>query len=280
MKNYIKQTQSEMTLFGKIIISGSILLFLGFLIFLSGCQKIEEYKKYNKDGSSSKDKTNYYVRLTDAPGDFTQVNIDIQSVFVKTNGGKDIKLNVNPGIYNLLNFQNGVDTLIASGGLEPTTISQIRLILGNQNTVMVDSVLYSLSVPSGSQSGLKLQVHHELQAGVDYHVLLDFVANQSIVKTGNGKYMLKPVIRTIDSAISGSIKGIINPIGVATTISTTFNGVTYTTNADANGYFLLKGLPPGTYDLTITPIAPYSVQQVNGVIVIKGLNTNTGIINL
>lgn len=269
-----------MTAFGKIIISGSILLFLGFLLFLSGCKKIDEYRKYDQSGSSSKEKSNYYVRLTDAPGDFTQVNVDIQSVIIKTNGGKDITLNVNPGIYNLLNFQNGVDTLIASGGLDSTVINQIRLVLGSQNSVMVDSVLYPLTVPSGSQSGLKLQVHHALTPGVDYHVLLDFDANQSIVKTGNGKYMLKPVIRTIDSAISGSIKGMINPIGVATTISTTFNGVTYTTNADANGYFLLKGLPPGTYDLTITPITPYSVQQVNGVIVIKGLNTNTGTINL
>jgi hypothetical protein len=42
--------------------------------------------------------------------------------------------------------------------------------------------------------------------GIMYHVLLDFDANKSIVKLGNGGYKLKPVIRTVESAISGAIK--------------------------------------------------------------------------
>jgi hypothetical protein len=31
--------------------------------------------------------------------------------------------------------------------------------------------------------------------------------NKSIVKLGNGGYKLKPVIRTVETAISGAIKG-------------------------------------------------------------------------
>jgi hypothetical protein len=34
-----------------------------------------------------------------------------------------------------------------------------------------------------------------------YHVLLDFDANKSIVKLGNGGYKLKPVIRTVETAM-------------------------------------------------------------------------------
>jgi hypothetical protein len=46
-----------------------------------------------------------------------------------------------------------------------------------------------------------------------YTVLLDFDANKSIVKQGNGTYSLKPVIRTIEQAISGAVKGKITPVG-------------------------------------------------------------------
>jgi hypothetical protein len=43
----------------------------------------------------------------------------------------------------------------------------------------------------------------------------DFDANKSIVKLGNGGYKLKPVIRTVETAISGAIKGTITPIGIS-----------------------------------------------------------------
>jgi hypothetical protein len=249
------------------------------VVFFTACEKYELLKKKNQTSTSTA-AANYFVHLTDAPGNFTEVNIDIQSVLVKTSNGSEIELNVNPGVYNLLDFQNGVDTLIATGTLDSSSVSQIRLILGKNNSVLVDSVQYPLEVPSGSQSGLKLQVHHVLKAGVAYHVTLDFDANKSIVKTGNGRYKLKPVIRTIDSAISGSIKGMISPAGVSSTVSSYYNGDTLTTTPDINGYFLFKGLPAGSYDLNVTPISPYDTLDIKGVIVTIGNTTNVGTLKI
>jgi hypothetical protein len=60
------------------------------------------------------------------------------------------------------------------------------------------------------RSGLKLQVNQTLQEGI--MCTFDFDANKSIVKLGNGGYKLKPVIRTVETAISGAIKGTITPI--------------------------------------------------------------------
>src|ERR1017187_426348 len=142
-----------------------------------------------KSGSAS----TMSVRMTDGPGDFTAVNIDLQSVVVTGTGG-DVTLNTHPGIYNLLNFADGVDTLIATGGIAAGTISQIRLVLGPNSSVVVGGTSYPLSTPSAQQSGLKLQVHQTFQAGVAYEMLLDFDPNQSIVVQGNGTYQLKPVI--------------------------------------------------------------------------------------
>ena len=194
-----------------------------------------------------------------------------------------MQLNVVPKNYNLLELTNGVDTLIAVGGLGTTTVSQIRLVLGTGNTIMVDSVLYPLETPSGMQSGLKLQVHHELQAGVAYHVLLDFDANLSVHKTGNGKYILKPVIRVIDTALSGSIKGLILPVGVNSTVtaSDTAAGLTYTGSVDLiGGGFLLSGVAAGVYEITITPAAPYLPVTITSVTVVNGVVTDIGVVNL
>jgi hypothetical protein len=90
------------------------------------------------------------------------------------------------------------DTLIAFDSLvSAQMISQVRLILGDSNTVMVDSILYDLSTPSGQTSGIKLQVHTELLPDSTYVIMLDFDPEESVKQTGNGQYKLKPVIRTI-----------------------------------------------------------------------------------
>jgi hypothetical protein len=243
-------------------------LFLSVLAFFPAC---------NKDNN---DKAHLSVRMTDAPADYNAVMIDIQGVEVTGNDGSIILLHTNTGIYNLLAFSNGVDTLIASADLNAGTISQIRLILGSDNTVKVGNVVYHLSTPSASQSGLKLQVHQTFAAGVSYDVLLDFDANQSIVSQGNGEYQLKPVIRTIDAAISGSIQGHISPVSEGAVVTATSNGNTYTTVTNANGEFLMAGLSAGTYIVVVTPDLPLLPFTITGTVVSIGETTSLGSIVL
>lgn len=224
--------------------------------------------------------TPYHVRLTDAPGAYQQVNVDIQSVQV-TGQGQTISLKVNPGIYNLLDFANGADTLIATGGLTLQKVQQIRFILGSNNSVMADSVLYPLEVSSGSQSGLKINVHHSLQPGVAYEVLLDFDAHQSVVETGNGKFQLKPVIRAVEKAISGSITGTLSPTGVSAVIAATNTSGGYSTVADTvSGAFLIQGVPAGTYSVQIVPAAPHNSVNINGVNVVNGSPVSVGTVTI
>jgi hypothetical protein len=220
------------------------------------------------------------IRMTDAPGPYNAVYIDLQGVEITGNGGGAVVMNVNPGIYNLLNFSNGIDTLIATGALNVATVQQIRLILGPNNSVVVNNVSYPLSTPSAEQSGLKLQVHQTLQAGVMYNILLDFDANKSIVLQGNGTYSLKPVIRTIETALSGAIKGKITPIGTISYVTASLNSTSYSSNVTAGGDFLLMGIPPGIYSVTVTPALPLNPFTINNVMVTTGVTTNVGTINL
>jgi hypothetical protein len=221
----------------------------------------------------------YQVNMTDAPGPYKAVLVDIQGVEITGGDGKLTTMNINKGIYNLLDFSNGKDTLITTGTLDNANVSQIRLILGPNNSVVIDSLTYPLSTPSAEQSGLKLQVHQTLQAGVLYKVLLDFDANQSIVDMGNGAYKLKPVIRTIETAISGSIKGKILQAGSNATV-TVSTSIDYSSMVSPTGDFIVMELPPGTYKMTISPASPLKVVTQNNITVTTGITTNVGVIDL
>lgn len=220
------------------------------------------------------------VRMTDAPSNYDAVMVDVQGVEITGSNGSTIMLNTSVGIYNLLDFSNGLDTLIASGDLEAGTVSQIRLILGTNNTVIVDGVVYPLSTPSAMQSGLKLQVHQTFEPGISYSILFDFDANQSVILKGNGEFQLKPVIRTIDAAITGSISGTITPTGAIATITTSSSYMTYSTTTNADGEFLIAGLPAGIYNITVTPALPLLPVTLTGKIVTTGKITSIGIIVL
>lgn len=227
----------------------------------------------NKDNSSS-ETTKVKVHLTDAPGNYEQVNVDLTGIEFKMDDSTSVHLNVVAGVYNLLDLVNGVDTLIASDEVPSGKLSQVRLILGTNNTVMVDGIEYPLSTPSAQQSGLKLKMNSTLSPGVDYNLLLDFDANQSIVHTGNGTYQLKPVIRAISESTTGSVHGsIVTTLALPALVSVTYSAVIYTSVTDMNGNFLIRGLPAGTYSVIITPQLPFLPITIADVDVTVGIVT-------
>ncbi|NNT71410.1 DUF4382 domain-containing protein [Flavobacterium sp. IMCC34852] len=223
----------------------------------------------------------YKVRMTDDPGPFSEVNVDIQAVEVKGSNGQTVLLNTNAGVYNLLDYANGADTLIATSTLTDSRVNQIRLILGPNNTVVVDGQTYPLSTPSAEQSGLKLLINQDLVADIDNSILIDFDANASVIQTGNGTYKLKPVLRTVVAAISGNITGSIAPVGTLASVSATSTNslVVYTSTVDAEGNFRISGLPPGTYTVIITPLSPLLPVTQTDIVVEAGASTNIGVIN-
>ena len=116
-----------------------------------------------KESGASSSNSTLHIRLTDAPTHFDEVNVDIQEVKVKFEdhsgpGDGWVTLVTYPGIYNLLDYQNGVDTLLATGAYPFRIIKEIRFILGPNNTIVDAGVSYPLTIPSGSESGLKIKV--------------------------------------------------------------------------------------------------------------------------
>lgn len=76
-------------------------------------------------------------------------------------------------------------------------VSQVRLGVISAQLIFNDGTTSNLTVPSGGQSGLKVDVNQAVPKGGTLEVKLDFVANESIVLKGNGTYSLKPVLRVV-----------------------------------------------------------------------------------
>lgn len=261
----------------KISAYGMVKVLMGFLLMAASVFLLAFFLL-----SCSKDEgtTQLHVRLTDAPGDYQAVNIDIQGVEVHSEGGWKM-LNVENGIYNLLELSNGLDTLLATAELPVGHISQIRLILGNNNSVVIDDVIHPLSTPSAQQSGLKLNVQAELRVGILYVITLDFDAARSIVENGNETYSLKPVIRVLSEATSGAISGTTTPLEAAPAVFAIQGMDTVATSyTDDLGKFLLQGVPAGTYVVSFSPTAGYVSQQKENVIVTIGNITDLGVITI
>lgn len=192
------------------------------------------------------------VRLIDEPGDYDAVFVDVQDVVVKYNGSDDEVTigEINAGIYDLLELTGGVSVLLVDDEIPAGNISQIRLILGSENTIVVDGETLPLSTPSAEQSGLKIQVNQTLEAGIFYEFILDFDVDSSIVEQGNGGYKLNPVIRASTVAETGSIGGIVLPVGIQSMVTATSGSTEISAFANAAGEFVLSGVPAGTYTLT------------------------------
>ena len=92
------------------------------------------------------------IFLTDHPTPvFDSVFIDIQQMEVKleddsiANGGW-VTLNIHPGVYNILRFRNGIDTLFANGTLHNGRLRKLRLTLGDHNSVIKNGQSFPLQL--------------------------------------------------------------------------------------------------------------------------------------
>lgn len=239
---------------------------------------------------------NMTVRMTDAPGDYDEVNIDVQDVQVKVEAEMEADVdadgwvslnNVETGVYDLLELTGGISQILADSEVPAGYVSQMRLVLGTENTVVVNGELKPLNTPSAQQSGLKLQLNQELEEGENYAFLLDFDVEESIVSQGNGGYSLKPVIRLSAEADAGMVVGsVIIPASIETNVQSLVKlgneSVTISAYTDADGNFALNGVPAGTYDLEIIPEASsgLTVFAVNDIEVKPNETTDLGELEL
>jgi len=277
-------------------------LLLGIsLIFITGCisDLVVPENDLNSpatEGSSTNEspagglgtgKGTLKIYLTDAPGDYLEVNIIISKIegHITGDGEEEDK-----GSWEVLKEWSGglqvdliklddVSILLASLELEPNKYTQLRLFLmgGEEDAWVVlegsegPTSIEFLEIPSSANTGIKLNRPFEIVAGSITKLIIDFDAEKSVVETGNGKYKLKPVIHVTSETYSegeelpegsGSVSGSVSYyesgnlalVGIVGANIELSGGVYIFANTDTtleDGSFSLDNVPAGSYILNV-----------------------------
>lgn len=122
-----------------------------------------------------------------------QVNIDVQQVKVNYSDTTWVLLNTPQQVYNILDYKNGLDTVIANGTIPATSVvKQLKLVLGNNNTVKLGGKFFPLT-SMDTNNELTLKVDKKLNRYIE-HVTIVFDPANSVSMGLNGSYQLKPSV--------------------------------------------------------------------------------------
>ncbi len=284
-------------------------LFFGAIMAFAACFLMTACKKTVSDESGvppGKEQLSLY--LTDGPGLFDKVLIDIRSVKVLVDTGKNTRqhdnddwdhrgsndhkkdssfvwetLKITPGIYDMLTLRNGVDTLLASSAIAKGSIRLIKIEFGTSNSVVKDSVTYPLYLPSNAKGYvlIKLKGHEceEFRPGKK-RLWLDFDITRSIIQERDNKFYLRPVFHFFTVAATGAISGKIGPADgypVVTVFNATDTAYALPTK---DGNFKVRGIPNGTYSVFVNASNGYADTTITGVSVTAPKETSIGTIKL
>src|SRR5882724_4027211 len=142
--------------------------------FLTACHK--EASLSRSESQSAKELSVY---LTDDPCQYDSVLIDIRYVEVKIDTSKEHMdddhfgdndedgnddheqhdnfgfwdtLSIKPGIYNVMELRNGIDTLLGTANIPAGAIRKIRVTFGTNNTVYIGGVSHTLGLLPGTNN--------------------------------------------------------------------------------------------------------------------------------
>jgi len=205
--------------------------------------------------------------LTDAPAVFSKVDITFTEISVKVKDDTEdtwITVSDQEQTFDLLSLTGGLTALLGEETLEPGEYGQIRLLITAAEVFIVEGegddaidVRYTLQIPSGSASGLKIGKGFTIEEGELLELVIDFDAARSIHKLGNNDvYQLKPVLRLVAAEQSGAITGTVTPLTSGLTAyayaDLDSEPVASTAVDETTGEFTLAFLPAGSYTVTIT----------------------------
>ncbi|MEW5803355.1 MAG: DUF4382 domain-containing protein [bacterium] len=252
-----------------------ITLLCAFMLIFSACGENDTSNDIDNDNAGM---TGLSLKMTDsATEDYNAVWVTISEIEVQKDG-EDSKTVYPEGVsfpitVDLLSLQNGISTSLGLFDLEPGHYTQIRLHLGSEigeikgnetvqseyppqyaNCVYENDSCYELTIPSGYQTGIKLNRTFDIQEDILYELMLDFDARKSVHQTGSGSYKMRPTIRIIKVDLTGIIAGKSEPGAIITaqfqnqdacgTLS-----IAQTTTADETGNYQLSFLEPKTYTI-------------------------------
>jgi hypothetical protein len=224
---------------------------------------------------------------------FDSVFVDLRMLEVKLeddslqNGGW-VSLNIRPGVYNILRFRNGLDTLFATGVLPNARVRKIRLTLGTLNSVMKNGQSFPLRVKDEDRevivdipaTGFEIVAPDQVLFWIDFDASRSIQEDNSGPGNGNG-YRLRSHLKIFTRSQSGRIEGRVFP-RQANAIVMAIHG-TDTTMAipeTDDGEFKIVGLNAGTYKVFFDGQNNFHDTTINNVVVRNREDTHLPLITL
>lgn len=231
-------------------------------------------------------KSQIQVMLTDDPSQFfDSIFIDIRKVEIKVEDSAGIErwdtLSIRAGVYNILNFRNGLDTLLGTGFIPNGRVEKVRITLGSNNYVMYKGVTTPLVIPAGHNI-ITISVDDDVDHLDDHHkrLWLDFDGLGSI-EFRNGKLELKLHLSHFSHHNSGELEGKIKPFAALPVVIKAIAGTdTLTAIPEHEGEFKIRGIKTSTVKLIITPSNGYKDSVINNIQIRQGDDTDLGTIVL
>ena len=161
----------------------TILLGVFSAILFSSCKKDSESASMN-------------VYLQDAPAiNYEKIKIQLKAVEVYSDvSGAWVTLTVNNTDFDILTLDSIHPAFLGKMTLRGGSISQIRLVVGTQNNVVIGGITYPLILEPADLDKLKISVKENIKDGTNYKLVIDFKASESIDSNG-GVYKLKASLK-------------------------------------------------------------------------------------
>ena len=212
-------------------------------------------------GNSSSIPGTLSVGITDAAVDSAQeVWIQFSGATIQPTNGDAIDITFeNAKNINLLSLQGTLSTDLISNEVLPIgSYSWIRLHVNASNDSINDSYIklddgsvHELWIPSGNQTGLKINTGFELTATERLNLMIDFDLRKSVVLS-NGSYTLRPTLRMVNTNSSGAIIGTIDSSQLTAPTCSDNNPAT------GNAVYLYEGLNTTPDDISNGSSDPFT----------------------
>ncbi|HLP14281.1 MAG TPA: DUF4382 domain-containing protein [Flavobacteriales bacterium] len=274
----------------KKLIPASVMALAASMMLFVACNKDKPEVSNNNNPATAPGE--FKVHMTDAPGDYASFKAQITKVEAYHENDGWITLNSESKIVSVLDLNNGKSIELAhASNLSAGTYTKLKLTFGDANYISFNAGVNTSGITLNAQGEALLQwdgpkeveitINENMNAQTGAFVLLDFHAANSLHQQASS-YVINPVITEIKDVSTG-LKGTVQ--GHARAAIMLSSGThTYSTYINAQGQFLMRGIEPGIYQLTVIPsgVTPggLSEHEVNGIVVTKGQIKQVGTIHL
>ncbi|GGB04962.1 DUF4382 domain-containing protein [Puia dinghuensis] len=263
------------------------------LLFFA-CNK-QNSSNSNPNIPAGKSQVNMY--MTDGPGDFFKVLIDIRQISIEIDTASKQKdadhddewddnfdgehrdadhksviwdtLNIKAGVYDLLALRNGVDTLLATGVFPTGKIVKIKITIGSDNTVYIDSTNhFTLHFPgSDSTHTFTINVRREDVDDLsdnDFKMWIDFNVDRSIF-FGDGEFFLEPFLQVFNDETGAKVYGTVLPEGEGALVTGYMGTDTIYAIPFDEGSYKFRNVPTGTWSFNFKGRDGYKDTTITGI---------------